>query len=128
MAAIAFGAFGVISLLLAMVGVYGVKAYAVASRTKEIGIRLALGARPRDVMAMILRQGALQACAGVLVGTGLALVAGQALSKMLYQVSPIDSPSLVLAVVMVTFAALLACFIPARRATKVDPMVALRTE
>lgn len=127
-AAITFGAFGMISLVLAVVGVYGVKAYAVASRTKEIGIRLALGACSRDVITLILRQGVWQTMVGVLVGTGLALGAGLALSKMLFRISPIDPLLLGLAVLLVSLSALLACWLPARRATKVDPMVALRAE
>ncbi len=128
LAAIAFGVFGFISLLLAVVGVYGVKSYAVATRTRELGIRLALGARPGDVMSLVLRQGILQTALGVTIGLTLALLAGQALSKMLYRVSPLDPLALGIAAGLIALAALGACFIPARRATKVDPMVALRCE
>src|SRR3981081_891297 len=123
-----FGAFGGIALLLAVVGVYGVKAYAVACRTREIGIRMALGAHKRDVFALIMRQGALQT--GLAVGVGLlfALAAGRVLSQILYQVSPADPFALAISSVMLAVAALLACFLPARRATRVNPMTALRTE
>ncbi len=123
-----FGAFGGIALLLAVVGVYGVKAYAVACRTREIGIRMALGAHKRDVFALIMRQGVLQT--GLAVGVGLlfALAAGRVLSQILYQVSPADPFALAISSVMLAAAALLACFLPARRATRVNPMTALRTE
>ena len=123
-----FGAFGGIALLLAVVGVYGVKAYAVACRTREIGIRMALGAHKRDVFALIMRQGALQT--GLAVGVGLlfSLAAGRVLSRILYEVSPNDLFALITSSVLLAAAALLACFLPARRATRVNPMTALRTE
>jgi len=123
-----FGAFGGIALLLAVVGVYGVKAYAVACRTREIGIRMALGANRGDVFALIMRQGALQTALAVSVGLLLALAAGRVLSQILYQVSPADPFALLFSGIILAAAALLACFLPARRATRVNPMVALRTE
>ena len=123
-----FGAFGAIALLLAVVGVYGVKAYAVACRTREIGIRMALGAHKRDVFALIMRQGALQTGLAVGVGLLLSLAAGRVLSRILYEVSPNDLFALVTSSVLLAAAALLACFLPARRATRVNPMTALRTE
>ncbi len=123
-----FGAFGGIALLLAVVGVYGVKAYAVACRTREIGIRMALGAHRKDVFALIMRQGAMQTTLAVAVGLLLALAAGRVLSQILYEVSPSDPFALISASMMLAAAALLACFLPARRATRVNPMVALRTE
>jgi putative ABC transport system permease protein len=123
-----FGAFGLIALLLAVVGVYGVKAYAVACRTREIGIRMALGAHRKDVFALIMRQGALQTGLAVFVGLLLSLAAGRILAQILYQVSPSDPFALLTSSVMLTMAALLACFIPARRATYVNPITALRTE
>jgi ABC-type antimicrobial peptide transport system permease subunit len=126
--AVMFGIFGGIALLLAVVGVYGVKAYSVARRTREIGIRMALGAHPRDVFKLIMKQGALQTAVALAVGIVLALGVGQVLATMLYQVSPADPISLVVASVTLGAAALLACFFPARRATKVSPMTALRTE
>jgi putative ABC transport system permease protein len=123
-----FGIFGVIALLLAVVGVYGVKAYTVARRTREIGIRMALGARRGDVFSLIMKQGALQTGVAVLIGLILALGAGRVLSQILYDVSPSDPGALLLATIMLSAAALLACFLPARKATRVNPMTALRTE
>jgi putative ABC transport system permease protein len=126
--AILFGIFGGIALLLAVVGVYGVKAYAVARRTREIGIRMALGADRGDVFALIMRQGALQTAFALGVGVFLALGLGRVLAKMLFQVSPSDPVALLASSVMLGSAALLACFLPARRAMRVTPMTALRTE
>jgi putative ABC transport system permease protein len=126
--AILFGVFGGIALLLAVVGVYGVKAYAVACRTREIGIRMALGAHRRDVFALIMRQGAMQTALAVAVGLFLSLGVGRVLARILYQVSPTDPVALVSASVMLAAAALLACFFPASRATRVNPIKALRTE
>jgi ABC-type antimicrobial peptide transport system permease subunit len=123
-----FCAFGTIALVLAIVGVYGVKAYAVACRTREIGIRMALGAHRRDVFALIMRQGAMQTALAVGVGLLLSLAAGRVLARILYQVSPTDPLALVSASLMLASAALLACFFPANRATRVNPMTALRTE
>ena len=123
-----FGAFGGIALLLAVVGVYGVKAYAVACRTREIGIRMALGAHRKDVFALIMRQGAMQTGLAVAVGLLLSLAAGRVLSQILYQVSPADPFALVVSSILLSAAALLACFLPARRATYVNPITALRTE
>ncbi|MGI8819329.1 MAG: ABC transporter permease [Chthoniobacterales bacterium] len=126
--AVMFGIFGGIALLLAVVGVYGVKAYSVARRTREIGIRMALGAHPTDVFKLIMKQGALQTAVALAVGIVLALAVGRILGQMLYQVSPADPLALIGASVLLAAAALLACFVPARRATKVSPMIALRTE
>jgi putative ABC transport system permease protein len=126
--AILFGAFGSIALLLAVVGVYGVKAYAVACRTREIGIRMALGAHRRDVFALIMRQGAMQTALAVGVGLLLSLGVGRVLARILYEVSPTDPLALVSASLMLATATLLACFLPASRATRVNPMTALRTE
>ena len=114
--------------MLDVVGVYGVKAYAVACRTREIGIRMALGAHRREVFALIMRQGALQTALAVGAGLVLSLGAGRVLAKILYQVSPTDPLALVSASVVLAAAALLACFFPASRATRVNPMTALRTE
>jgi predicted permease len=127
-AAVMFGVFGGIALLLAVVGVYGVMAYAVERRTREIGIRLALGADRRDVFSLIARQGALQTAVSVTLGLALSLVAGRVLSSMLFSVSPADPFSLVVAAVLLSLAAMLACYVPARRATRVSPLTALRTE
>jgi predicted permease len=126
--AVLFGVFGGIALVLAIVGVYGVKAYAVSRRTREIGIRMAIGARPRDVFFLLMKQGALQTLLAVVVGLLLSLAVGQLLGKMLYQVSPADPLALVASTALLASAALLACYLPARRATKVNPMNALRAE
>ncbi len=126
--AILFGAFGCIALLLAVVGVYGVKAYAVACRTREIGIRMALGAHRGDVFALIMRQGAMQTALAIAVGLLLSLGIGRVLAQILYGVSPSDPFALIISSLMLTIAALLACFLPARRATYVNPITALRTE
>jgi predicted permease len=128
LAAWAFAMFGGIALLLAVIGVYGVKSYAVTQRRREIGIRLALGALPGDVIKLILRQGAAQVAVAAAAGLVLAACAGQAISKMLFHISPFDPLLLGLAAASVAAAALLACWLPARRASRVDPMVALRTE
>ncbi len=123
-----FGTFGLVALLLASVGVYGVKSYAVARRTREIGIRMALGARTQDVFNLIMKQGILQTVVAVGVGLILSLLAGTALAKLLYQVSPTDPVVLLAATTALTAAALLACWLPARKATRVNPNTALRTE
>jgi putative ABC transport system permease protein len=126
--AVMFGVFGGIALLLAVVGVYGVKAYAVERRTREIGIRLALGADRRDVFSLIAMQGLLQTAVSVGLGLALSLLVGQVLSSMLFAVSPADPISLGTAAVLLSAAALFACYLPARRATRVSPLTALRTE
>ena len=126
--AVLFGVFGGVALVLAVVGVYGLKAYAVARRTREIGIRMALGAQPGDVLALVFRQGALQTALAVIIGLGLSLAAGQLLATMLYQVSPADPFALGSAAALLTVVALFACWLPARRATRINPITALRTE
>jgi predicted permease len=119
---------GGLALILAAVGVYGVKAYAVARRTREIGIRMALGAEPGGVLRMVLREGLVMTVAGTALGFLLALGIGRAFSGMLYQVSPVDPIAFTLAPAVLVTTALFACWLPARRAAKVDPMVALRCE
>jgi putative ABC transport system permease protein len=105
-----------------------VKAYAVACRTREIGIRMALGAHRKDVFALIMRQGAMQTALAVSVGLLLSLGAGRVLSQILYEVSPSDPFALISSSLLLAVAALLACFLPARRAMHVNPITALRTE
>jgi predicted permease len=120
--------FGGLALVLAVVGVYGVMAYAVVRRTREIGIRTALGAEPGTVLRMILREGLLMTLGGAALGFLLALGIGRAFSGMLYHVSPLDPVAFTLAPAVLVATALLASWLPARRAAKVDPMVALRNE
>jgi putative ABC transport system permease protein len=122
------GSFGLLALLLACVGLYGVMSYGVAGRTNEIGIRMALGARGRDVLWLILREAALLVAAGVAVGLPAALAAARLASGLLYGVTPADPVSVSLAVLLMFVVAALASYLPARRATKVDPMIALRYE
>jgi predicted permease len=120
--------FGSLALVLAVVGVYGVVAYGVARRTREIGIRTALGAEPGTVLRMILREGLTMTLGGAALGFLFALGIGRVFSGMLYQVSPMDPAAFTLAPVMLMATALLACWFPARRAAKLDPLVALRNE
>jgi ABC-type antimicrobial peptide transport system permease subunit len=117
-----------VALLIGVVGIYGVIAYAVAQRTREIGIRMALGAHRGDVFALIMRQGAMQTALAIAVGLLLSLGIGRVLSQILYGVSPSDPFALIISSLMLAVAALLACFLPARRATYVNPITALRTE
>ena len=120
-----FGTFAGLALILAAVGVYGVMAYSVVQRTREIGIRMALGATRQDVLRMIVGQGAKMALAGVLVGGLGALALTRLMAALLYEVSPTDLWTFVLASVAMVVCALLACYIPSRRATTVDPNLAL---
>jgi putative ABC transport system permease protein len=122
------GSFAVLSLLLAVIGIYGVMAYAVGQRTHEIGIRLALGAVPGNVLRMILLQGAKLAILGVVLGLGAGLALTRLLSTMLFQVKATDPLTFAAGALILFAAAIAACVIPARRATKVSPLVALRYE
>jgi putative ABC transport system permease protein len=122
------GFFGFVALVLACVGVYGVIAYFVAQRTHEIGIRVALGASSRDVMGMVMRQGTAMTIAGLVLGLGGTMFTTRYLATLLYGIGPSDPLTLGGAAVMLGAVALAACYIPARRATRVDPMVALRHE
>src|SRR5262249_44902237 len=124
----AFLAIGLLALLLAVVGLYGVKSYIVSQRTREIGIRMALGARPGDVLGMVLREGAALSAVGVALGLPLAALLGFALSSLLYDVKPLDPVVFVSAPVFLAIAALAATWLPARRATRITPLTALRTE
>jgi predicted permease len=119
---------GGLALLLALAGVYGVKSYVVSQRTREFGIRVAVGARPRDVMWLVLRDGLTLTAIGLGIGIPLAAAAGFSLSRMLYEVSPIDPIVFIAGPLTLAAAATLAAWIPARRATRVAPVTALRTE
>jgi predicted permease len=121
-----FLVFGLLALLLAVVGLYGVKSYIVSQRTREIGIRMALGARSSDVLAMVLKEGAVLASVGVAIGIVLAAILGRLLSGILYDVKPLDPVVFVTAPVLLVAAALVATWIPARRATRVTPLTALK--
>jgi predicted permease len=123
-----FGAFALLALVLAAVGLYGVLSYTVAQRTNEIGIRFALGAQRRDVLRLMVGQGMQLAAFGAVIGALGALAAGRVLSSLLYGVSPRDGVVLGVAVLLPIIVAAVASYLPARRASKVDPVVALRAE
>jgi putative ABC transport system permease protein len=119
--------FAATALALAVVGIFGVISYAVAQRTREIGIRMALGAKPGDVLALVVKQGLGLALAGVAIGLGAAAIVTRAMSSMLYGISSTDPLAFAGVSVVLIAAALAATFLPARRAAKVDPMISLRT-
>ncbi len=121
-------AFAAVALLLALAGVYGVMAYAVSQRLPELGVRVALGASPRSIMSLILGQGARLAAAGLALGLALSMLAGRLLEGLLFNVAPRDPMMLALVSTTVAIAMLAACYIPGRRAVRVDPMIALRAE
>ena len=123
-----FTVFGSIGLLLASVGLYGVMSYAVSQRTKEIGIRMALGAQASGVQALVVRGGMKLALLSVLLGLPIALGTARLATSMLYGVRPYDLPIFTLVPVLLLLVALLACWIPSRRASRVDPMIALRVD
>ncbi len=123
-----FAAFGAVAVFLAVVGLYGVKAYVVARRTREIGIRMALGSSPRDVLWMVLKEGLGLTAAGLAAGFWMAAGIGMLVGSMLYEVSAFDPAVFVAAPLLLAAASLAACYLPARRATRVQPTVALRTE
>jgi predicted permease len=123
-----FGMFGGLALVLATVGVYGVLAYSVGQRTQEIGVRMALGARATDVLRMVVREGMFLIVAGIALGALSSLLLTRALQGLLYGVSVKDPVAFAIAPAILAGVALLACYLPARRATRIDPIMALRTE
>ena len=120
--------FAVVALALTIVGIYGVLAYSVAQRTREIGVRMALGAQSRDVMQMLLRKALVLMSMGIILGGAGAFALTRVLTKFLFEVKPTDVPTFAAVALTLVLSALAACYVPARRAMKVDPMVALRYE
>jgi putative ABC transport system permease protein len=127
-ALVLIGAFATIAMLLSVVGIYGVTAYSVAQRTREIGIRRALGAQRSAVLGLLLRQGLLLILAGIVLGVAASMVLMRLLASLLFEVTPTDPMTFALVVALLAGVAILACWIPARRAMRVDPIVALRYE
>jgi ABC-type antimicrobial peptide transport system permease subunit len=123
-----FAAFAIIALVLSSVGLYAVMAYAVTQRTQEIGVRMAIGAQPRQVSWLILRRGLGQLAAGLVIGLTAALGLTSVLRLGLTDVAPHDPVTFTATAMLVTIVAIAACLVPARRATRVDPVVALRAE
>jgi putative ABC transport system permease protein len=122
------GVFAGIALLLAGMGLYAVMAYAVSQRTHEIGVRLALGAQSNNILRLILGSGLKLTLAGMALGMAGALALTRVMESLLYGISAMDASAIILASLTLALAALLACWLPARRATRVDPMIALRAE
>ena len=120
--------FGGLALLLAVVGIYGVVATSVSQRRRELGVRMALGAEARDIVRLVLREGAAMTLAGLAIGVVATLLCARLLGSLLFGVSALDPATLAVAAVVLPSAALLACWVPARRAARASPMAALRAE
>jgi putative ABC transport system permease protein len=121
-------AFAVVAFVLSAIGIYGVLSYMVSTRSRELGVRIALGATGRDVMLLVGRQGLAPSLMGIVLGLGGAFVAGRLLISSLYGVSPLDPATYATVVGTVLAVALSACLVPARRAMKVDPLASMRVE
>jgi len=122
------GVFAMLALLLASIGIYGVLSYMVGQRTREIGVRMALGAQRLDVLRMVLRDGARMTVIGIIIGIAAAIALTRLMSGMLFGVKPFDPATFVSVSVLLSLVALFACYMPARKAMKVDPMEALRQQ
>jgi putative ABC transport system permease protein len=122
------GAFATLALVLSALGLYGAIAYSVSQRTREFGVRIALGGRRQDVLILVMKEGLRQALAGIIAGAILALAAARAMAGLLFGVTSTDPLTFAGVAFLLLATAALACYIPARRATRVDPMVALRYE
>jgi ABC-type antimicrobial peptide transport system permease subunit len=120
--------FAGLALLLASIGIYGVLSYLVGQRTREIGIRMALGAAHRDVLSMVLKDGARMTVVGIGIGIAAALGLTRLMSSMLFGVNPTDLTTFAVVAMTLSSIAMLACYLPARRAMRIDPLVALRDE
>jgi putative ABC transport system permease protein len=122
------GGFAILAVVLALIGVYGVMSYGVASRTQEMGIRMALGAQHSQVVALVLRQGMRSIVIALVIGVGVAGLAAKALTSQLFGVSARDPLTFAAAPIALGLIALVACYLPARRASRVDPLIALRSD
>jgi len=120
------GAFAALALLLAAVGIYGVMSYMVTQRTQEIGIRIALGAQPGDIMRLVLRNGMTLLALGIVLGVVGAFYISRYLQSLLFEVKSTDTATFAVVPLILALAAFIACYLPARRATRVDPIIALR--
>jgi putative ABC transport system permease protein len=121
-------AFAALSLLLAVIGIYAVLAFFVTNHRPEIGVRLALGAQKRDILGLVFKKGMALALAGIVIGIAGAVAITRLMASLLFGVKPVDALTFAAVSICVLIVALLACYIPARRATKVDPLIALRYE
>ena len=122
------GAFGALAIILVCIGLYAIMAYAVSSRTNEIGSRMALGAQRQNVLWLILRESLLLVCVGVVIGVPAVFAVGKWISSLLFGVKAADPLAIALAAALMFLTGMVACYVPARRAMRVDPIVALRYE